>query len=85
MKTMKDYYDLNLKWNVLLLTDEFKNFKNSSLKNYRLCLSHYLSASALSWDAILNITKVELELISDADMYSFFKKGMRGAVSYVSK
>ena len=43
--------------------------------NYRLCPSHYLSAAALSWDAMLNRTKVELELIPDPDMYIFFKKG----------
>ena len=30
---------------------------------------------------MLNITKVELELISDADMYFFFEKNMR--VSYI--
>ena len=31
------------------------------------------------------MTKVELELISDADMYLFFEKGMRGRVSYISE
>ena len=34
----------------------------------------------LSWDAMLNMTKMELELISDPDMYIFFEKGMRGGV-----
>ena len=34
---------------------------------------------------MLNMTKVDLELISDAEMYLFFKKGMRGRVSYISK
>ena len=32
---------------------------------------------------MLNITKVELELIADPDMHSFFEKGMRGGVSYI--
>ena len=54
------------------------------MKNNGLCSSLYLSAPALSWDAMLNITKVELELISDPDMYIFFEKGMRGIVSYIS-
>ena len=31
------------------------------------------------------MTKVGLALISDADMYLFFEKGMRDAVSYISK
>ena len=30
-------------------------------------------------------TKVELNHISDADMYLFFEKDVRGAVSYISK
>ena len=29
--------------------------------------------------------KVELELISDADMYLLFEKGMRRGASYISK
>ena len=62
----------------------FEKFKNNSLKKYRLCPSHYLSAPALSWDAMLNVTKVELELITDPDMYMFFEKGMRCGVSYIS-
>ena len=32
---------------------------------------------ALSWDAMLNMTKIELELISASDMYLFFEKDMR--------
>ena len=34
---------------------------------------------------MLNMTKVKLEVISDADMYLFHEKGMRGEVSYISK
>ena len=82
MKTMKDYHDLYLKCDVLLLANVFENFKNESLKNYGLCLSHYLSAQALSWDVILNMTKVKLDFIPDPDM--FFEKGTRGGVSYIS-
>ena len=44
-----------------------------------------MSAPAFSWDSMLNMTKNELEVISDADIYSFFEKGMRGGVSYISK
>ena len=40
--------------------------------------------TSLSWDPIFNMTKVKLELISDADMYTFFEKEMRGRVCYIS-
>ena len=43
-----------LKCDVLLLVDE--KFRNNSFKNYGLCPSNYLSAPALSWDAMLNMT-----------------------------
>ena len=65
--------------------DVFEKVANVSLKSYGLCLSHYLSASALSSDAMLNITKFELELISYTDVHLFFEKGRRGGVSYISK
>ena len=34
MKTIKDYHDLYLKCDVLLLADVFEKFRNNSLKNY---------------------------------------------------
>ena len=34
---------------------------------------------------MLNMAKVELELILYAGMYLFFEKGMRGGVFYISK
>ena len=83
MKTTRDYHDLYLKCDVLLLADLFEKFRNKSLKNYGLCPIHYLRAPALSWDVMLNMTKVEIELISDADMHLFFEKSMRGGVSYI--
>ena len=37
------------------------------------------------WDAMLKITGIKLELISDVDMHLFTEKGMRGSFSYISK
>ena len=67
MKTMKDYHDLYLKGDVLLLADVFEKFRHNSLKNYGLCPSYYLSAPALTWNAMLNMTEAQLELIPDPE------------------
>ena len=61
-----------------------EKFRNNSLKNYGLCPSHYLSAPALSWDAMFCMTKAELELVLDSDIDIFFEKSTRGGVSYIS-
>ena len=55
---MKNYHDLALKYDVLFLADVFLKIRNISLKNYALCLCHYLIASDLSWDTMVNKTKV---------------------------
>ena len=65
---MKYYHDLYLKWEVSLLADVLGKFRNSGLRYCELCPSQYLSGPALSWDAMLDMTKVELGLISDLDM-----------------
>ena len=52
----------------------FKIFRNNSLKNYGLCPCHYLSTPGLSWDALLKMTKTELELIPDLDRIYFLGK-----------
>ena len=71
---MKDYHELNLKFDVLLLAYVFKKFGNNSLKNYGLCPSHYFSAPAVCCDAMLNMTKIELELISYSYICTYFLK-----------
>ena len=80
----KHFHNLYLKCNVLLLADAFEKFRNNSIKNNGLCPSNYLNAPALSVDAMLNITKIKLKLISDLEIYIFFEKGMGGGVSYIS-
>ena len=84
MKTMKDYHDLYLKCDVLLLADVFEKFRNNSFRNYELRPSHYVSAPGLSWDAMLKMIKIELDLVPDPNMFIFFEKGTRGEISYIS-
>ena len=46
---------------------------------------HYFSSPGLSWDAMLKMTGIKLEKISDIDQYLFIEKGTRGGISYIAK
>ena len=85
MKAMGDYRDLYLKTDVLLLTEVFKTFIETCLNYYGLDPCHYFSSLGLSWDAMIKMTGVELEVISDIDMHLFIEKGMRDGTSYIAK
>ena len=84
MKTLKDYHNLYLETDVLLLADVFENFRRTCLENYKLDPAHYVSAPGLSWDAFLKKSGEHIELVSDMDMFQFFEKGMRGGTSYIA-
>ena len=58
MKNMKDYHNLYLKYDILLLTDVFEKVRNSSLKDFWLCPSHGFSALVFCCDAFLTMKKV---------------------------
>ncbi|XP_050509007.1 uncharacterized protein LOC126886193 [Diabrotica virgifera virgifera] len=84
-KSMSDYAMVYLVSDVLLLADVFENFRKICHKEYNLDPCHYITAPALSWDAMLRYTEIELELLTDVDMVHFFKKGVRGGVAQCSK
>ena len=85
LKNLNIFIIITLKKDVLLLADVFDKIISTSLKYYDLDPCHYFSLSGLSWDAMLKMTKVELEKISDADMHIFTERCMRGGISYVNK
>ena len=72
---MGDYHDLYFKINILLLLEVFENFIDTCLEYYQLDFCHCFSSPELSCDAMLKMTGIELELISDIDMYLFVEKG----------
>ena len=85
MNTKGDYYDIYLKADVLLLADVFEKFINTCLEYYGLKPCHYFNSPGLIWDAMLKMTKIKLELISNFDMHLFIEEWMRGVISYIAK
>ena len=85
MKSMGDYHDHYFKKDVLLSADVFEKFIATWLKFYGPDPCHYFSSPGLSWDAMLKMTGVKLEKISDIDKYLLMEKGLRGRISYIAK
>ena len=84
LQNMGEYHDLYLKTDILLLTDVFENFRKTCLTYYKLDPLHYITSPGLAWDAMLKMTKINLELITDIDMQLFIEKGLRGGLSYIA-
>ena len=84
-QTIRDYHDLYLKSDVLLLADVFENFRKTCLKHYSLDPAHYYTSPGLAWDACLKETGQQLELLHDYDMLMMFERGIRGGITHISK
>jgi len=86
LKNMGEYHDLYLMSDILLLADMFENFRKTCLAymSYKLDPCHYFTSPGLSWDAMLKMTGIELELMSDIDMFQFIENGMHGRTSYMA-
>ena len=47
-------------------------------------LHYFTSHAGLSWDAMLKMTDIKLELMTDIDMFQLIKKGMHAGISYIA-
>ena len=83
MKSLQEYHDLYLETDTLLLADVFEKFRALCLKDYGLDPVYYYTTPNMAWDALLKMTKINLELLTDIDMYLMFERSERGGISQV--
>ena len=69
----------------LLLADVFEGYRQTAFGKYGLDPAHYFTTPGFAWDALLKMTRKELELFTDYDMHLFIEKGMRGGISTVGE
>ena len=84
IESMKDYHNLYNLSDVLLLADIFENFRTNCMNHYGLDPAWYFSVPGLAWDAILKITKVQFELVSDPGMLLMIESGIRRGIATIS-
>ena len=84
LRNLGEYHDLYLKSDVLLLADVFENFRSICLNYYELDPCHFYTSPGLAWQACLKMSNVELELLTDPDMYLFVQEGLHGGISMIS-
>ena len=79
---MGEYHDLYRKSDVIVLADVFENFRKTCLLYYKLDPCHYFTSPGLSSDAMLEMTNIELEVLTNIDIVQFIETSMTGEVSY---
>ena len=90
MKTFKcenllEYSILYLKTDICHLSDVFQKFSNFAYETYNLDPRHSYTLPGFSWQSMLKMTKIELQLISDSDMYLFLMDCVRDGICVVNK
>ena len=83
-ETIADCDDVYLQLDVLLLVDFFEKFRRTCLDFYSLDPLHYYTTPGLAWDAALRMSRVELELITDENIYNLIENSIRGGNSMIS-
>ena len=82
LKNLREYHDLYVQGDTLLLGDVFENFRNMCLKVYEPDPAHFLSLPGLAWQAYLKKTSIALELLTDYDMLLMVEEGIRGGICH---
>lgn len=77
-KKLEKFVKLYVGLDTTLLCDVFEAFRKICHKEFHLDACNFVSGASLSWKAALKMTGVELELITDRDMYDLINNGIRG-------
>ena len=80
-----DYSILYLKTDLCHLADVFQKFSNFTYETYELDCRHSFTLPGYSWECMLKMTKIELELISDSDIYLFLMDTIRSGMTVCNK
>ena len=78
---MRDYHNLYVQFDTLLLADCFENVRDTCLKNYRLRPCYFVSTPGLALEACLKKIGVQIELLRDIDIILMNEEGIRKRIT----
>ncbi|KAF4528390.1 hypothetical protein B566_EDAN016485 [Ephemera danica] len=78
IRNNKEFCHHHLKTRVTFLADVFENFRNVCSTTFNLDPCNYQTMQDVTFDSALKISQVELELLSDCDVFSMIEAGIRG-------
>ena len=76
----REYHDLYVQRDTLLLADVFENFQNMCLKIYELDPARFLTVRDLAQQPALKKTKAKLDLSTDIVMLLMIEKDISGGI-----
>jgi hypothetical protein len=81
IQNIKEYLELYLLVDVLLLGDVIDSFRKISMRDYGLDPVYYYTSPNFAWDALLKHSKAKLDLITDPNIFLIEERKIRGGLS----
>ena len=80
-RTLWDFVEVYLKFDVVLLSDIFESYRMLSMKHYGLDPVHFFSGPGLSYSAALKMLKYPIHLLYDRTQLDFILNSIKGGLS----
>ena len=83
----KNFYEYTILYNhtdTLILAEIMMVYRKVIQDHFQMDINHFLGIPGLSFNIMLKISKVKLELISNPEVCNFFRKSIRGGMSFIA-
>ena len=83
----KNLYEYTLLYNhtdTLILAEIMMVYRKIIQDHFQMDINHFLGIPGLSFNIMLKISRIKLELISDPEINNFFRKSIRGGMSFIA-
>ena len=85
MRSMKDYMETYCMGDTLILAEVFEEFRKESMDNFSMDPCHFISLPGFAYNAFLKQTEVNLEYITDPEIFEMLSSNLPGGHSFCSQ